>query len=491
LEQKKDEGADDEVGEVADEVGQAVDVEVEAIPQIISAADPPKIETVSEYHIRVKYKNGVVGEYWRFPILRSLTWANFRKRWSTGLFRDIFNYTMGGETPAVSYTTRLMNLINSAQFDEGVTQATGTITKLSPEGTVSFQAACGLTESNFRKVKSTLLAYNMPIFATTTAIKKVKNQFNNAIIPGTTLLWINEEGTPNNEQVKLNWHYTEPYGVFDTHMKKLQATTTGDNYAIPTIGRKYGPDDDEAVFITVSGDHGGEEFKMICVIAARDEDGQKYVYGLGQLNYKDTYQMLSNCFMEKLNEGLKKLMGVTVVVCDHSTGFEFALIDSGVLLSEDVVPTFELDHLVGLKNGEVELFPGLHEKKINRGEYKVRCLPIKIVMTGDLAFIALIQGREGYSPHHCMFCDKKKKEWLEKPVCGCIWTPELIDQQYARNQSNPDLPNEMPEIDEDDEMPDNADTTQTPSDDADTNQALPDDENDDYDVIRYSANSLY
>jgi hypothetical protein len=38
-------------------------------------------------------------------------------------------------------------------------------------------------------------------------------------------------------------------------------------------------------------------------------------------------------------------------------------------------------------------------------------VPIRVFMTGDLAFHATILGKEGVDKAHCMWCKLKKAEW--------------------------------------------------------------------------------
>jgi len=55
------------------------------------------------------------------------------------------------------------------------------------------------------------------------------------------------------------------------------------------------------------------------------------------------------------------------------------------------------------------------------------------VLIGDLAFEAVILGKEGYSPHWSNFCDLHPNDWRENVNYGTIWTVTSLTAQAQLN----------------------------------------------------------
>ncbi len=55
------------------------------------------------------------------------------------------------------------------------------------------------------------------------------------------------------------------------------------------------------------------------------------------------------------------------------------------------------------------------------------------VLIGDLAFEAVILGKEGYSPHLCNFCNLHPNNWRENANCGIIWSVTPLTAQAQLN----------------------------------------------------------
>ena len=60
-------------------------------------------------------------------------------------------------------------------------------------------------------------------------------------------------------------------------------------------------------------------------------------------------------------------------------------------------------------------------------------------LAGDLLFLAAAQGREGASPHWCIFCDLIRSQWQEKDFeRGSLWNLQLICDKCVEVTANGD-----------------------------------------------------
>jgi hypothetical protein len=58
-------------------------------------------------------------------------------------------------------------------------------------------------------------------------------------------------------------------------------------------------------------------------------------------------------------------------------------------------------------------------------------------IAGDLAFLAIIMGKEGFASSWCNWCDLDRNAWAIKGHAdGELWTRERILQQHLANEAN-------------------------------------------------------
>ena len=77
------------------------------------------------------------------------------------------------------------------------------------------------------------------------------------------------------------------------------------------------------------------------------------------------------------------------------------------------------------ENGDVKC---TFSKDVEEGSPIVQTIyrKVKIFVTGDLAFYAMVLGKEGMSPHWCHLCKLSRKEFQDMNAEGDKWTNEAM-----------------------------------------------------------------
>ena len=151
--------------------------------------------------------------------------------------------------------------------------------------------------------------------------------------------------------------------------------------------------------VVLGGDHGQGKFRSVIKIILRDDDGKQVtsmVMKVGHIDCtKDTYEVLKSSVAGPLNESLQDV------------------INSGALL------------LIRDANG------GLSCRMRNHGDDTlltiISSLPIRVFVTGDLAYFSAILGKVSMAGDWCTWCGLSAKEWSpEDHDKGELWTLEAM-----------------------------------------------------------------
>ncbi len=151
--------------------------------------------------------------------------------------------------------------------------------------------------------------------------------------------------------------------------------------------------------VVLGGDHGQGKFRSVIKIILRDGNDKQVtsmVMKVGHIDCtKDTYEVLKSSVAGPLNESLQEV------------------INSGALL------------LIRDANG------GLSCRMRNHGDDTlltiISSLPIRVFVTGDLAYFAAILGKVNMAGDWCTWCGLSAKEWSpEDHDKGELWTLEAM-----------------------------------------------------------------
>ena len=167
--------------------------------------------------------------------------------------------------------------------------------------------------------------------------------------------------------------------------------------------------------IVVGGDHGQGKFRSVGKFIMRDEEGynkDSYVIKNGHIDCtKDTYKIFQKTLASPINKDLEYLMRE-----DYCLYFKRKE-DGNLVVSYERKDT---------------------ESLTNYRSYVI--VPIRILISGDLAFFATIVGKNNMSGHWCHWCMLSPSEWEncdhEK---GDKWTVQLIKDNLERQLINPDM----------------------------------------------------
>ena len=154
------------------------------------------------------------------------------------------------------------------------------------------------------------------------------------------------------------------------------------------------PSDVKAVQAVVGGDHGDTAFQFGAAITAEMHDGRKIYFEVTTVKLicrKDTSKLLEATILPRLTTGLKIISTQPLHLYSND-------VDS-LVCSFNTPPPDSPPHALLLQDHTT--------------------IEISVFVTGDLAFQAMILGREAKSGQHCMMCqlsrkqfNQNKKSWL-------------------------------------------------------------------------------
>ena len=167
----------------------------------------------------------------------------------------------------------------------------------------------------------------------------------------------------------------------------------------------FDPENIEYTHSAYSGDHGCQKFRMASKLFMKYMDEDKTdIYALADVSCKkDNGVVLKNTIMEAMTAGVNK-------VEDSALKFTY--------------------HEGSKMKWKVEL---VKKEELELGSNGVK--PVTAFLSGDLAFLFLILGRENFSGHWCYICMLQKKDWQSfGHSCGGAWTLETMTEQLQLNE---------------------------------------------------------
>jgi hypothetical protein len=170
-----------------------------------------------------------------------------------------------------------------------------------------------------------------------------------------------------------------------------------------------------SVDLVIGADHGQGSFRAGVKVIYRKHDrsvAATAIYGLGEIEcQKDTGELLAKSFLPKLNSALKRIIS-------YERDANGRLVNDG-----------DLSVYAKSLPGETCPFYAILDRtvRVSPDDTLVLNVPIRVFITGDLAFYATVVGKEGMDKAHCHWCKLTSAQWqaLGHPP-GTKWTLEEL-----------------------------------------------------------------
>jgi hypothetical protein len=162
-----------------------------------------------------------------------------------------------------------------------------------------------------------------------------------------------------------------------------------------------------SVDIVVGADHGQGSFRAGVKVIFRNADDSVQataIYGLGEIEcVKDTSELLALAFTPKLNSALKRMIS-------------YERDGNGKIVNDGALAVYKKNIVDGMAEQEerdASMFYANLDRTGRASEEDTLELnvPIRVFITGDLAFYATIMGKEGMDKAHCHWCKLRSSEW--------------------------------------------------------------------------------
>jgi hypothetical protein len=204
--------------------------------------------------------------------------------------------------------------------------------------------------------------------------------------------------TTNPTKVKEEVRYWSKDPVYE-FVQTLQGTLNGFD---------INPSDIDFIHIVHGGDHGKNKFRFVSKLVLRVKAGKTYsqVFGLADVACrKDHAVILTNTCMPFLMEGINTIN------------------------ESDVIFSYASDA------DDAELIINLAPSNRHASSFSLKPTPF---LAGDLAFLAVIMGKENFSSSWCNWCKLSKADWQNAcPVSNdMLWDIHQIKQQADCNVEN-------------------------------------------------------
>jgi hypothetical protein len=156
----------------------------------------------------------------------------------------------------------------------------------------------------------------------------------------------------------------------------------------------------DALDVVDGGDHGQRKFRMLMRLIYRNKSDTNvpvlmHTIKVGHIDCaKDTQKILERTIAQPINKGLRKVFGIVLVISRSTHSIAF-----------------------------------INENPVTNGNFDEHhiSLPIYVFITGDLAFMSTLLGKENMSTAWCPWCMLSKVQWGQRNhEPGELWTIDRI-----------------------------------------------------------------
>jgi hypothetical protein len=360
----------------------------------------------------------------------AVLWKRFKESLPLQKLKSFLASTYSTIELGVRLFSRMLFTINEKEARNGARLA-GAIAmpgRLSPIQTLAIQDRAGITGTARISLNRSLSFYNggQSIFANDKAmqlIQKVNDVKRNF---GT---YLEDEGVEGEGEggliVPITFMWKNPDDILKAHLQILR-----DNMGPLQIGIELGSFG-RCIVMVFQGDHGGDHEQMLVINVAYEGARQQHSVVCGSYKGKENYTLLNNTIMPHMNAGIKKHNNMYVIILEWDEGFDFLLVPKEHCSLPPIDKSCWPPGTVTWFDGKVTWnnIPFERTDIPSQQSWKAqRTLDIVSVLSGDLAFVMMLQGRQNHAPSKCHECDSTDFKSAADDT-GVAYTHERIAQE--------------------------------------------------------------
>jgi hypothetical protein len=385
--------------------------------------------------------------------VRSLRWANWKRLNPSAKMKKFYESVYGTLDNAMEIT-----LLQFRNWDEkaisnkvkDVLKIDGPFETLTGEATVSVREMGGMNNYRLQEVGSFLRQYNggKQVLAGKDSVRAVENKYATPLQVGVYKYDVpSKTGDPEDvETVELVYTYGDAVEALIQHLKELRDGPL----KLHDIGIDL-VDDGFVLLQVINGDHGGDSTKFPMSYLCYEGADQKHYTNLGEFPDKESYDLMANCCIPQINEGIGKLNNMYGLIVEWNAGFDFQLVmrecchaaEESVAKADRFGWPAEVSYKrVGNKfllklrgddidNDEEGICLDREDIPLDDNELSFKCLPISTHNNGDLKHVFCCEGRPGHEGSKCPMCALKASDWSDGHKRGILFTAESMEQEIA------------------------------------------------------------
>jgi len=280
--------------------------------------------------------------------------------------------------------------------------------------TAGLQEEAFITNTARNSIARTLRHYNCgtPVLSGEAAVSKIQSKHQIPLEVKTAKFKFRPE---DKKEVEVEYYSKCPFAAMIATLRKVRDLhVASDEERAKEVGGNMGSLG-LSVVASCGADHGDIEMKGNAVIGVQEGDGQKWRYILAEYKGKESHKTLSETFFKEggaHREGIKKIQNSLLLVVQFNGYFDFVFIPLSVI--GDAYPENRLELPAGVNivyggDGDDTFIRGVEAQKRvfyldDQGNTKIpsrgstwRTLPAYVTITGDLAYLFMLQGRMNHA----------------------------------------------------------------------------------------------
>jgi len=428
-----------------------------------------------EFHMAVASPNNKLNHWYHFPTAYTKTdpeaegnlsvgpkQLRYYKRKISKEMLEQFCESIGGTVQRGHHIVLEQLMEINAEWTNDILRSNGVnaFTKLTPEETLSLQTEANLSTSQRLLVARILRYFNggVPVFAGEKEISKINwQECKSEMIFKTLVYYVDKDGkqylefdeaeATNRIKKQLKYFYCDVLEVLKDRLNYFRDILHFKNFV--SIGMVLDNDQSKKlplyIFITILGDHGGSEMKVVQLNSLRNGDGQKYSTCIGQFEAKESNFLFENTIFPPINTEIEELNNLMLLVVEWGSknpgpgednfAFDYLFYPRQLFLDTD--DYYDLPSLISWSNNNNIGIDGID---IGSGDIinfnfsdipfncRVRNINIVCFSSGDTAYQMRLIKRERFTSCRCMKCNLKLNEWQDQTVDGILYSNEDLNR---------------------------------------------------------------
>ena len=327
--------------------------------------------------------------------------------------------------------------------------------RLNPEETLSLQTEANLTNKQRLLIARILKHFNggFPVFASEKEISKIDwQECKFEMVFKTLVYYVDKDGkeylkfdqsqTINRVKKELKYYFCDVMEVLKQRLNYFRDVVHSKDFV--SIGMVLDNDQSKQlplyIFITILGDHGGSEMKVVQLNSLRNGDGQRYSTCIGQYEAKESHFLFENTIFPPINTAIEDLSTFMLLVVEwgykdprkdeDNLSFDYLFYPKELFLN-GTDDYYKLPSLIAWhRNGNIG-FDGIEigpNEIINFNfsdipiDCRVRNINILCFSSGDTSYQMKLLNSDHFYSCRCMKCNLKMNEWQDQSVEGILYT---------------------------------------------------------------------